>query len=115
MEARAQSEARQDFHFKLTPIPYEDIRHTQGELHQRQQISSPFRQPNDHSKLQQNQQIKPSFAAINLESAIKLIDLTFHLQHFTSKIMKTTIITLVQLMMLQIMMRTSMMKKILKS
>ena len=36
MEARAQSEARQDLNSKLTPIRYEDIRHTQGELHQRQ-------------------------------------------------------------------------------
>ena len=84
MEARAQSEARQDFHFKLTPVPYEDIRHTQGELHQRQQISSPFRQPNDHSKLHHNQQFKPSFAAISLGSESTdpsdLSSPTFHIE-----------------------------------
>ena len=68
MEERAQSEARQDRDSKLTTIRYEDIRHTEGELRQRQQISSSFRQPNDHSKLHHNQQFKPSFAAINLES-----------------------------------------------
>ena len=69
MEARAQSEARQDLDSKLTPIRYEDIRHTQGELHQRQQISAPFRQSNDHTKSHHGQQqFKPSFAAINLES-----------------------------------------------
>ena len=36
-------------------------------MHQQQQISSPFRQLNDHSKLHHNQQFKPSFPAINLE------------------------------------------------
>ena len=111
MEARAQSEARQDLDSKLTPIPYEDIRHTQGELHQ---ISSPLRQPNDHSKLDHNQQFKPSFANINLESESPdpsdLSPPTFH-----NEDIKTTIITLIQLMMLQIMLMTSMMKKILKS
>ena len=40
----------------------------------------------------------------------RLIHPTFHLQHFTTKIMKTT---LIQLMMLQIMLTISMMKKIL--
>jgi hypothetical protein len=39
MEGRLQSEARQDFDSKLTPIRYEDIRHTQGETHTRQQIN----------------------------------------------------------------------------
>jgi hypothetical protein len=31
MEGRSQSESRQDFDSKLTPIRYEDIRQTQGE------------------------------------------------------------------------------------
>jgi hypothetical protein len=39
MEGRLQSEARQDFDSKLTPIRYEDIRHTQGESNTRQQIN----------------------------------------------------------------------------
>jgi hypothetical protein len=43
MEGRSQSEARMDFDAKLTPIRYEDIRHTQGELHTRMQTPS-----NDH-------------------------------------------------------------------
>ena len=45
MEGRAQSEARQDFDAKLTPIRYEDLRHIQGENHTRQQISTPSRPP----------------------------------------------------------------------
>ena len=60
MEARAQSEAHQDLDSKLAPIRYEDIRHTQGENHTRQQISSPYKQ---HS----NQHQRPSFSAIQLE------------------------------------------------
>ena len=39
MEGRLHSEARQDFDSKLTPVRYEDIRHTQGESYTRQQIS----------------------------------------------------------------------------
>ena len=45
MEGRAQSEARQDFDAKLTPIRYEDLRHIQGEFHTRQQISLSVRPP----------------------------------------------------------------------
>ena len=62
MEARAQSEARQDLDSKLTLIRYEDIRHTQGENHTRQQISLPYKQ---HSSQHQ----RPSFSAIHLEPA----------------------------------------------
>jgi hypothetical protein len=43
LEGRSNSEARQDFDAKLTPIRYEEIRHTQGESFQRQQIHSPAR------------------------------------------------------------------------
>ena len=43
MEGRSQSESRQDFDSKLTPIRYEDIRLTQGESYQRQQIQQPTR------------------------------------------------------------------------
>lgn len=39
MEVRLGSEARQDFDAKLTPVRYEDIRHTQGESYTRQQTS----------------------------------------------------------------------------
>jgi hypothetical protein len=45
MEGRAQSEARQDFDAKLTPIRYEDLRHTQGESHARLQTSTSGRPP----------------------------------------------------------------------
>ena len=44
-EGRAQSEARQDFDAKLTPIRHEDLRYTQGESHTRHQISTPSRPP----------------------------------------------------------------------
>jgi hypothetical protein len=39
MEGRAQSEARQDFDSKLTPVRYEDLRNNQGDSHTRQQVS----------------------------------------------------------------------------
>jgi hypothetical protein len=45
MEGRAQSEARQDFDAKLTPIRYEDLRHTQGESYTRLQTSTSGRPP----------------------------------------------------------------------
>jgi hypothetical protein len=52
MEGRAQSESRQDFDAKLTPIRYEDLRHTQGESHTRLQTSTlgrpPFVTPRRH-------------------------------------------------------------------
>jgi hypothetical protein len=38
MVGRSQSEDRQDFQHQLTPIKYDDIRRTQGESHQRQQV-----------------------------------------------------------------------------
>ena len=60
---RVQSEARQDLDSKLTPIRYEDIRHTQGEDHTRQQISLPYKQ---HSSQHQ----RPSFSAIQLEPVL---------------------------------------------
>ena len=40
MEGRSHSETRQDFDSKLTPIRYEDIRHTQGESNTRMQTTS---------------------------------------------------------------------------
>jgi hypothetical protein len=40
MEGRSQSEARMDFDAKLTPIRYEDVRHTQGESNTRMQTPS---------------------------------------------------------------------------
>ena len=45
MEARTQTEARQDLDAKLTPIRYEDIRYTQAESYQRHQMCQPTRQP----------------------------------------------------------------------
>ena len=40
MEARTQCEARQDFDSKLTPLRWNELRHTQGESHSRQQVPS---------------------------------------------------------------------------
>ena len=45
MEARTQSEARQDLDAKLTPIRYDEVIHTQAESYQRRQISQSTRQP----------------------------------------------------------------------
>jgi hypothetical protein len=65
MEGRSQSEARQDLDAKLTPIRYEDIRHTQAESYQRYQvpqIKQRFRMP-DH-KYQQSKS-KLAFSALD--------------------------------------------------
>jgi hypothetical protein len=43
MEARTQSEARQDLDAKLTPIRYDEVIHTQAESDQRRQINQPTR------------------------------------------------------------------------
>ena len=53
MEGRTQSEARQDFDSKLTPPRWNELRHTQGESHGRQQVSSATtqnKQPYDSTK-----------------------------------------------------------------
>ena len=42
LEAQTQSDGRQDLDSKLTPIKYEDVRHTQGESYSRQQIHTPL-------------------------------------------------------------------------
>ena len=83
MEARAQSEARQDLDSKLTPIRYEDIRHTQGENHTRQQISLPYKQ---HSSQHQ----RPSFSAIQLEPDSRYSDNVKLIQMKTKKILTTS-------------------------
>ena len=38
MDARSKSESRQDLDSKFTPIKYDDLRHTSGESHTRQQF-----------------------------------------------------------------------------
>jgi hypothetical protein len=43
MEARTQSEARQDLDAKLTPIRYDEVIHTQAESYQKRQINQPTR------------------------------------------------------------------------
>ena len=53
MEARTQCEARQDFDSKLTPVRWNELRHTQGESHSRQQVPSSTtqnKQPYDSTK-----------------------------------------------------------------
>ena len=59
MEARSQSEAHQDLDSKLTPIRYDEIRHTAGESNARQQINVPT--VNKHY-------FKPSFSALDCET-----------------------------------------------
>ena len=83
MEARAHSEARQDLDSKLTLIRYEDIRHTQGENHTRQQISLPYKQ---HSSQHQ----RPSFSAIQLEPDSSYSDNVKLIQMKTKKILTTS-------------------------
>ena len=52
MEGRLNSEARQDFDSKLTPIRYEDVRHMQGESNTRQQTNfSSKPQSKQHNKM----------------------------------------------------------------
>ena len=70
MEGRTQSEVRQDFEAKLTPIRYEDIRHTQGESFQRQQIRHPSRSSisTPQNGRYRDATSRPSFAAIHTTS-----------------------------------------------
>ena len=67
MEARSQSEARQDLDAKLTPIKYEEIRHTQAESYQRHQVNvstrTPYRIP-DHRL--SDARSKSSFSALQM-------------------------------------------------
>jgi hypothetical protein len=68
MDTRAQSEARQDLDAKLTPIRYEDIRHTQGESYQRQQVHKPSRHSlntPDNSRFR-DPKSRSTFAALQL-------------------------------------------------
>ena len=70
MEGRTQSEVRQDFEAKLTPIRYEDIRHTQVESFQRQQIRHPSRSSisTPQNGRYRDATSRPSFAAIHTTS-----------------------------------------------
>ena len=67
MEGRAQSEARQDFDAKLTPIRYEDLRYTQAESHTRHQTSTssrpPFVTPRKHDQHRQS-----NFSSLEISS-----------------------------------------------
>ena len=74
MEARLQSEARQDLDSKLTPIRYEDIRHTQAESFQRSQVNVPAR-PQFRTT---DQKFKSSFAALQVSNNI---DNSLHRNH----------------------------------
>jgi hypothetical protein len=67
MEGRAQSEARQDFDAKLTPIRYEDLRYTQGESHTRHQISTPSRPPFTTPR-NNNQRQQSTFSSLELST-----------------------------------------------
>ena len=68
MEGRLNSEARQDFDSKLTPIRYEDIRHMQGESNTRQQTNfSSKPQSKQHNKMPFSRDHRPldHFSAIH--------------------------------------------------
>lgn len=66
MIGRSQSEDRQDFQQQLTPIKYDDIRKTQGEYHQRQQVY-PSRNQHQASPSYRSYDTKPrsSMAALD--------------------------------------------------
>ena len=66
MIGRSQSEDRQDFQQQLTPIKYDDIRRTQGESHQRQQVY-PSRNQHQASPSYRSYDTKPrsSMAALD--------------------------------------------------
>ena len=67
VNSRDRSEDRQDFQHQLTPIKYEDIRKTQGESHQRQQMFTSRQQhttPSTHRPYGSNPQ--SSMAALDL-------------------------------------------------
>ena len=82
MEARSQSEARQDLDSKLTPIRYDEIRHTAGESNARQQINVPT--VNKHY-------FKPSFSALDCEPIRKITHTPF-LHQKAIRIVKSTMI-----------------------
>jgi hypothetical protein len=66
MEGRTQSEARQDFDSKLTPIRWSDLRNTQGESHTRQQItaSTPLHKQS-HDSTRQRFTSRANFSAMS--------------------------------------------------
>ena len=69
MDARSKSESRQDLDSKFTPIKYDDLRHTSGESHTRQQfVRTPQALPPKSgfpNRMPYHQ--KSTFAAIDLE------------------------------------------------
>ena len=75
MEGRLSSESRQDFDAKLSPVRYEDIRHTQGESYTRQQSSfnskpqNKFASPMPFSK---DNRMSTSLSAVNDTSKLVL-------------------------------------------
>ena len=67
MEGRSHSEIRQDFDAKLTPIRYDDIRHTQGETNTRFQTPSYVHQVSSYEPTRARQMpIRTGFSAIDL-------------------------------------------------
>lgn len=71
MIGRSQSEDRQDFQQQLTPIKYDDIRKTQGESHQRQQVY-PSRNQQQTSASYRSYDTKPrsSMAALDFRDTV---------------------------------------------
>ena len=67
MEGRSHSEIRQDFDTKLTPIRYDDIRHSQGETNTRFQTPSYSHQVSSYEPTRARQiHSRPGFSAIEL-------------------------------------------------
>jgi hypothetical protein len=66
MEGRTQSEARQNFDSKLTPIRWSDLRNSQGESHTRQQItaSTPWHKQS-HDSARQRFTSRANFSAMS--------------------------------------------------
>ena len=66
MEGRSQSEARMDFDAKLTPIRYEDIRHTQGESYTRMQTPTNSHHTNQYDSRPRQLPSRVGFSAAEL-------------------------------------------------
>ena len=74
MEGRAHSEARQDFQHQLTPIKYEDIRKTQGESHQRQQVNFAPRPQHSAQSAYRSHDSHPRTSMAALDTTDNLLD-----------------------------------------
>jgi hypothetical protein len=75
MEGRTQSEQRQDFDSKLTPVRWNEVRHTQGESHSRHQVSTSVTHKTAHDHLRNRNPTRTHFSALsNIDSSGSNLD-----------------------------------------